>query len=93
MMIGGRPIDLHQLENYLVWQTSPYVMKTLMRYHNAKTMEEIKSYASRKIGRGAGVNAKTIILIILFIGMALVGIIMLLFMPQIMSFFKGFGSF
>lgn len=91
--VGGRPIDLHQLENYMVWKTSPFVMKTLMRYHNAKTMEEIKSYSSRRIGRGGSMNLKTIGIILLCIVMAVAGLIMVMFMPQIMAFFRGFGSF
>lgn len=90
--IGGRPIDLHQLENYMVWKTSPYVIKTLMRYHNAKTMEEIKSYSSRRRS-GGNLNLKSLMLILLCVGMAVVGIIMVIYMPQIMAFFKGFGGF
>lgn len=93
MNIGGRPIDLHQLENYMVWKTSPFVMKTLLRYHNAKTMEEIKSYSSRRVGRGGSLNMKTIGIILLCVAMAVVGLVMIMFMPQIMAFFRGFGGF
>ena len=89
--IGGRPIDLHALEDYMVWKINPYNMKTLMRYHNAKTMEEIKSYSRRGSG-GGGMPFRTIMLIMLLIGMSVVGIIMVMFMPQIMQFFRGFGG-
>ncbi len=86
MNIGGRPIDLHELEDYLVWKTSPFVMKTLMRYHNAKTMEDIKNYSR---GGGTVISSRFVIMLILCIGMAVIGIVMLLFMPQILGFFKG----
>lgn len=89
--IGGRPIDLHALEDYMVWKINPYNMKTLMRYHNAKTMEEIKSYSRRR--SGGGMPFRTIMLIMLLIGMSVVGLIMVMFMPQIMQFFRGFGGF
>jgi len=91
LKIGGRPIDLHQIEDYMVWKINPYNMKTLMRYHNAKTMEEIKSYSRRR--SGGGMPLRTIMLIMLMIGMSVVGLIMVMFMPQIMQFFRGFGSF
>lgn len=91
LKIGGRPIDLHALEDYMVWKINPYNMKTLMRYHNAKTMEEIKSYSRRRSGRG--MPLRTIMLIMLLIGLATVGLIMIMFMPQIMQFFRGFGGF
>ena len=91
LKIGGRPIDLHQMEDYMVWKINPYNMKTLMRYHNAKTMEEIKSYSRRR--SGGGMPLRTIMLIMLLIGMSVVGLIMVMFMPQIMQFFRGFGSF
>jgi len=89
--IGGRPIDLHSLEDYMVWKINPYNMKTLMRYHNAKTMEEVKSYSRRR--SGGGMPLRTIMLVILLAGMAAVGLIMVMFMPQIMQFFRGFGGF
>ena len=92
IMIGGRPIDLHQLENYMVWKTSPYVIKTLMRYNNAKTLEEVKNYSSRRRG-GGSLNLKSLMLILLCVGMAIAGVVMVMFMPQIMAFFKGFGGF
>lgn len=86
MNIGGRPIDLHELEDYLVWKTSPFVMKTLMRYHNAKTMEDIKNYSR---GRTSNINSRFFIMLLLCIGIAMLGIVMIFFMPQIMEFFKG----
>lgn len=91
LKIGGRPIDLHALEDYTVWKINPYNMKTLMRYHNAKTMEEVKSYAQRR--SGSGMPLRTIMLIMLLVGMAAIGIIMVMYMPQIMQFFRGFGGF
>lgn len=83
--IGGRPVDLHVLEDYIT-KISPFALKTLLRYHNAKTMEEIKSYSQ---GKSMNINAGTIILILAAVGMAVLGIVMLVFMPDIMNMFKG----
>ena len=84
-MIGGVPVDLHVLEDYIV-RTSPFALKTVMRYHNARNMEEIKNYSR---GPNLKMNSKTIIWIILAIGMAMLGIFMMMFMPQIMEMFQG----
>jgi hypothetical protein len=82
--IGGRPVDLHVLEDYIT-KISPFALKTLLRYHNAKTMEEIKSYSQ---GKTIGISGGTIILILAAVGMAILGIAMIFFMPDIMNSFK-----
>lgn len=85
MLIGGRPVDLHVLEDYIT-KISPFALKTILRYHNARTIEELKGYS----GRGSlKLKGGTIILILVAIGLAVGGIIMLLYMPDIMSYFKG----
>ena len=45
-VIGGIPVDLHALEDYLV-TTSPFAIKTLMRYNNAEMIEDIKNYSTK----------------------------------------------
>jgi len=85
-IIGGRPVDLHSMEDYLL-KISPYGLKTILRYHNARTIEEIKNYA--KLGGGGKLNTKFWLLIMLFIGLAVIGVIILIFLPQIMDFFQG----
>ena len=88
-IIGGRPVDLHILEDYLL-KTSPYALKTVMRYHNARTIEELRRYGNRK---GTGINMKTVMLILVAVGMAVLGIIAIFFLPQIMNSMKGmFGG-
>lgn len=83
-IIGGIPVDLHSLEDYII-RISPYNIKTLMRYHNARTLEEIKGF-----GRpGMKMNSKSLILLILAIGMAVLGIFFIFFMPKIMAGFQG----
>jgi len=82
--IGGRPVDLHVLEDYIT-KISPFALKTLLRYHNAKTMEEIKSYSQ---GSKLNINGGTIILILAAVGMAILGLVMVFFMPDIMNMFK-----
>lgn len=84
-IIGGIPVDLHVLEGYLV-STSPFALKTVMRYHNARNMEEIKNYSR---GINVKMNSKTIILIIICILMVLLGVFFIFFMPKIMATFQG----
>lgn len=85
VMIGGRPIDLSVLEDYAL-RISPYSLKTILRYHNARTIEEIKGY-----GRGTAVkmNMKGILLILLAVGMGVVGLFVMMYMPEIMAYFQG----
>ena len=84
VMIGGRPIDLHMLEEYVV-KISPHSLSTLLRYRNARTIEEIKGY-----GKGMNVkfNGKTLVMILIAVGMAVLGLIFMLFMPDIMAMFQ-----
>ena len=84
-VVQGIPVDLHSLESYIV-KISPYVMKTVLRYRSARLLEEVKNYG--KYDR-IKMNSKTIILIILAIGMAVLGVMMIIFMPKIMEMFKG----
>jgi len=86
VIIQGVPVDLHILEDYII-SISPYNIKTLMRYNNARILEEIKGYS--KFGIGMKVNSKAIILILLAVGMAVLGIIFIMFMPQIMQMLQG----
>ena len=87
VMIGGRPIDLHSFEDYMVWRISPYQMRTVLRYRTARIMEEIKNYSSSPKAKFGG----NIFIMIIFIALMLViGIGVLMFMPQITAFFKGF---
>jgi hypothetical protein len=62
-------------------------LKTILRYHNARTIEEIKNYA--KLGGGGKLNTKFWLMILLFAGIAVLGILVLIFLPQIMEFFQG----
>jgi len=85
MLIGGRPVDLHAIEDYVV-RISPYNIKTILRYHNARTIEEIKGYG--RFGGAMKMNGKTILIILLAIGMAIGGIFFIMFLPQIMQSFQ-----
>jgi len=83
--IGGVPVDLHILEDYLV-KTSPFALKTVMRYHNARNMEEIKNYSR---GPNVKMNSKMLIMIVICIAFAILGVFMIMFMPKIMAMFQG----
>jgi len=85
IVISGVPVDVHALEDYVV-RISPYALKTILRYHHARDVEEMKGYSRRSSFK---MNGKTIILILLAVGMAMLGIIMMVFMPQIMEMFQG----
>lgn len=83
-IIGGRPVDLHDLEDYLL-KISPYSLKTIMRYHQARTIEELRRYSK---GKGSTFNMKIIWIILMIIGMIGLGIFVILFLPQIMGGMK-----
>jgi len=88
VLIGGRPIDLHILEDYIV-KISPHALKTILRYHNARTIEEIKSYST-----GPSLKAKGSgfwILIIALIGIVVLGIVIMMFSPQLTQMMKNFA--
>ena len=85
MSIGGRPVDLHVLEDYIT-KISPFALRTILRYHNAKTIEEMKGYSR---GRPMKMNMGTIMLIMLAIGMGVLGLIVMFYMPEIMNMFQG----
>jgi len=84
-VIQGKAVDLHALESYVL-KISPYIMRTILRYRTIRTMEEARNVAGRKPMK---MNSKTLMLILLAAGMAILGIIMIFFMPQIMQMFKG----
>jgi len=46
--IMGRPVDLAKLENYLVYKISPKTVTTLMKYNDARAIEEIKGYSKHR---------------------------------------------
>jgi hypothetical protein len=84
-VIYGIPVDLHVLEDYIV-KISPYNIRTAMRFHNARTIEEIKGYS--KFG---SMHKKFNWMIIVMIAiMAAAGIGVIIFMPQIMAGLQGF---
>lgn len=88
MMIGGRPIDLHAFEDYLVWKVSPYQLRTLLRYHNARTIEEIKNYSLRPTLK---MKSGTLVLLVLAVLMLVGGLAIFMFMPELTAMFKGFS--
>jgi len=81
--LSGRPIDLHMLEDYLVWRTSPLAIKTILRYGHAKTIEDIRGLLSTT-ERARG-NPKMLIMIVLAIILAIGGIMFILYGPQLGS--------
>jgi len=87
VLVGGRPVDLHVLEDYIV-KISPHALKTILRYHNARTIEEIKNYSRGPVVKSKGMGFW--ILIIALIGIVVVGIMILMFAPELTSMMKNF---
>ena len=85
-VIGGVPIDLHSLEEYIV-SVSPFSIQTIMKYNEAEMIEDIKNY-SKGTGRKP-MDFKIIFFIILAVGMGLLGLFVMMFMPDIMASFQG----
>ena len=86
----GRPLDLHMLEDYLVWRTSPLAIKTILRYGHAKTLEDMRGYIGT-VERAKG-NPKTMIMIILAAILMVGGIIFLMYGPQLLGMLSGGAS-
>jgi len=82
---SGRPLDLHALEDYLVWHTSPLTIKTILRYGHAKTMEDIRGYTNVLQRRGG--DSKMLVMIVLAIILMVGGIMFLLYGPKLSTFF------
>jgi len=88
MTFAGRPVDLHMLEDYLVWRTSPLAIKTILRYGHAKTMEDVRGYlGTAERARG---NPKAMVMIVLAVILLIGGIMFLLYGPQLGALL-GFG--
>jgi len=84
-VIGGVPVDLHSLEEYIV-SVSPFSIQTIMKYNEAEMIEDIKNY-SKGTGRKP-FDMKIIFLILLAVGMGILGVIVMLYMPNIMAMFQ-----
>lgn len=94
--IGGRPIDLHQLEKYLVWQTSPYILRTIIAYNNSRQIEQMQNYRRKGFSQVGGATKKgsgrLLMWLIIFGALFGIGVVLVMYMPAIMNFFRGFGG-
>lgn len=86
-IISGIPVDLHALEEYIV-KTSPFAIKTLLRFDNARNIEEIKNYSTKSSGKKK-MDSKFFLLLFLGIALAIGGILVIFFMPELIGMFKG----
>lgn len=77
---SGRPLDLHMLEDYLVWKTSPLEIKTILRYGHAKAVEDFRGLFTT--GQRAKGNPKMLIMIVLAIILMIGGIFFLMYGPN-----------
>jgi len=88
-IVSGIPVDLHSLEDYIV-KTSPFAIKTLMRFDNARVIEEIKQYSTKTTGKKK-LGIGFFLLIMFLIIIVIVGILLMLKGPELIEFFK-FGG-
>lgn len=87
--VWGIPVDLHSLEEFIP-KISPHVLRTIVRNDRARTIEQLKQYSSRKKNK---INTGTLMLILFCAIIAIGGVILLMFMPDITAFFSGmFGG-
>jgi len=86
-VISGIPVDLHALEEYIV-KTSPFSIKTLLRYDSARNIEEIKNYSTRTTGKKKA-DAKFFLLLMLAVCLLVGGVVVIFFMPELIAMFKG----
>ena len=68
-------------------EKSDFIILSVKPQDAKKAIEEIKNYA--KLGGGGKLNSKFWILIMFFIGLAVLGVIILLFLPDIMNMLSG----
>lgn len=90
MMIGGRPLDLHALEKFVLFKTDQRTTPTILRYNNAYAALDKAAF---KRGKGIGFKKINWTLVIILIVIAGAGVMFLLFGPQIMGALGGmFGG-
>jgi len=90
MRIGGRPIDLHALEKFVLFKTDQRTTPTILRYNNAYAALDKAAFRG---GAGLFAGGKmnwTIILILILVAAG--GLLFLLFGPQLMSMFSGMAK-
>lgn len=83
--IQGVPVDLHSLEGYIL-KISPRAIKNIMDSDATRIYQEAMNMRSTQ---GKKLSSKTWILILLCVGMAFLGIFLLMFLPDIIAMFSG----
>ena len=88
-LLGGKPVDVHVLQDYLP-EIDSYQIKTVIRSRIFRKMEELNRFT--EVGHHK-FNWGLIILILFIIGILALGIIIVMYYPQISAWFKGmFGG-
>ena len=94
MTLIGRPIDLFKLEDYLIFTMSPRTNITLMRYNEVKAWEDAQGYGRHSIVKKKRGLGGMFFIIIMIIIMLVVGVVFLMYGPQIIQGMSGmFGGF
>jgi len=83
--VGGRPIDWHDLEDFVL-AVSPYKFVNILKLKEDATRADVMRWRRDKEPK---VNTRILIWIIVAIGVMILGVILLMFMPQIIAMFSG----
>ena len=83
-VIWGTPIDWHDLEDFVA-SISPLKFVTLLKLQK----EQLRAYGMRFKDDKPTMSSKGLWLILLAAGMLIGGIVLIMYMPDITSFFKG----
>lgn len=84
MTLVGRPIDVFKLEDYLIFNISPLTNITLMRYNEVKAWEDAQGYGRKSIVKKRKSGGFLIMMIVIIIIMMVIGVVFLMYGPQIM---------
>ena len=87
-IISGRVVDLSDIEDF-VTKTSPHMLRTMVDREVNKVQSQAAQYVFSMKGKRKPFPIGLILLMV--VGVVL-GIILLLFLPQILQYFQGFGG-
>lgn len=84
--IGGHVLDLGMLSEFITYKTSPSFITNVINNVTAKVREDTLDMKKKKPFK---VNSGMIILVIIAVACLVLGLIVMMYLPQIMSFFQG----
>jgi hypothetical protein len=83
-VICGTPIDWHAIEDFTV-SISPYKFVTLMKLNKQILREQLMKYAKKP----SQISGKFLIMLLVIGGLAILGIVVIMYLPKIIAMFGG----